>query len=162
MVDFNTPTATYSAKREYAQIADFNDFIGLKGTFAADTTMGLVNKKITGESFKGVKNILNPAGDVVGTITVESRYPGYYPELLDGINASYAERCIEDGSTAVEDTDKRNWKMTLSGETAAGDPFRLAVDDSFCTLSGYHLEATLQIFETWADAQTELSTAPTA
>ena len=162
MVDFNTPTATYSAKREYAPIDDFNDFIGLKGTFAADTSMCVLNKKISGESYKGVKNILNPAGDVVGTITVESEYANYYPDLIDGINASYAERCIEDGSTAVEDTDKRNWKMTLSGETAAGDPFKLLVDESYATLSGYHLEATLQTFETWADAQTELSTAPTA
>ena len=52
--------------------------------------------------------------------------------------------------------------MTLSGETAAGDPFKLMVDESYAVLSGYHLEATLQTFETWADAQTELSTAPTA
>ena len=162
MVDFNTPTATYSAKREYAPIDDFNDFIGLEETFTADTSMGLVNKKISGQSFKGVKNILNPHGDVVGTITVESKYPGHYPNLMNRVNTSFAENAIEEGATAVEDTDKRNWKMILSGETAAGDPFKLLVDESYATLSGFHLEATLQTFETWADAQTELSTSPSA
>ncbi|HJJ33344.1 MAG TPA: hypothetical protein O0X19_03065, partial [Methanocorpusculum sp.] len=69
----------------------------------------------------------------------------------------FAERNLDDGYTAAEDTDKRNWKMTLSGETAAGDPFKLLVDESYATLSRYRLEATLQTFETWADAQTELS-----
>ena len=162
MVDFNTPTATYSAKREYAPISEFSDFIGLKDTFQADSTMGLAEKKISGESFKGVVNILNPDGEHVATVTVESKYPGIYPNLLSGINTDFAERVLSDGCTAVEDTDKRNWKMTLSGETAAGDPFKLLVDESYATLSGYHLEATLQTFETWADAQTELSTAPTA
>ena len=161
-VNFNTPTATYSAKREYAPIDDFNDFIGLEETFTADTSMGLLNKKISGQSFKGVKNILNPHGDVVGTITVESKYAGIYPDVLGGISTDFAERNLDDGYTAAEDTDKRNWKMTLSGETAAGDPFKLQLDESYAILSGYHLEATLEIFEEWADGRTELSTAPTA
>ena len=162
MVDFNTPTATYSAKREYAPIDDFNDFIGLKETFRADATMGLTEKKISGESYKGVVNIMDPDGEHVATVTVESKYAGIYPDVLGGINTDFAERNLDDGYTAAEDTDKRNWKMTLSGETAAGDPFKLLVDESYATLSGFHLEATLQTFETWADAQTELSTAPAA
>ena len=161
-VNFNTPTATYSAKREYAPISEFSDFIGLKDTFQADSTMGLAEKKISGESFKGVVNILNPEGEHIATVTVESKYPGIYPNMLGGINTDFAERVLSDGCTAVENTDKRNWKMTLSGETGDGDTFRLAVDESFCTLSGYHLEATLQTFETWADTQPELSAAPAA
>ena len=89
-VNFNTPTATYSAKREYAPIDDFNDFIGLKETFKADATMGLLEKKVSGESYKGVVNIFDPDGDHVATVTVESKYAGIYPDVLDGISTDFA------------------------------------------------------------------------
>ena len=161
-VNFSTPAVTYDARREYAPIGTINEFLVLRQAFEQDTSMGITNKKATGLSFKGVKNILDPAGEVVATITVQSKLPGIYPDLMTGINSAFAEENLDDGYTAVEDTDKRNWKMTLSGETAAGDPFKLQLDESYAILSGYHLEATLEIFEEWADGRTELSTAPTA
>lgn len=161
-VDFQTPEVTYSAKREYAPISTINAFLTLRQAFEQDSSMGITDKKASGLSFKGVKNIINPTGEVVATITVQSKYPGIYPDLMSGINSTFAAENLDDGYTAVEDVSGRNWKMTLSGKTAANDSFRLQLDDSYAILSGYHNTATLEIFEEWADGRTELSTAPTA
>lgn len=162
MVDFDTPTATYKYTRKYAEITDVDDFTGLAAVFVADTTMGLTEKKVSAESFKGVKNILDTEGNVVATITVESKSVANYSDAFDAISNSWAETNYDAGYTAVEDTDKQNWKMTLSGVTAAGDSFKLQVAKTKAVLDGFHLTATKNTLETWADAQDELSGEPSA
>ena len=162
MVHFNTPTVTYSAKRVYKAIEDFDDYVDVKDKYQADTTMGVTGKKVTAESYATEINIVNAAGVVLGTVSVKAKNTANYSRLVEKINKDFAEEVFEEGCNAVENTDKRNWKMTLSGDSASKDPFHFAVTEDVGTLSGYHEEGTLNTFETWAATVPALNGEPTA
>ena len=161
MGSFNTPTPVYSAERPFKTIIDnFATFKGIADNLIADATMGLMKKDWNQLSLKGAKNILDPSGEPVGLLTAtfapkKADTPGIgwtsYLALMDKINNMYAERCIEDGATAVEDTDKRAWSFKFNIETAAGDDCYLQVSREKAVLSSYNLEATLQTINTWCN-----------
>ena len=162
-VNFTTPEPTYKAKRSYEQIKDIDTFTGIKTAFLSDETMGLVDKEVSGESFTRVINI-SFAGKVRATITVTSAeaagIKGLVNFLLDNDGDDLAMAGFGAGASAYENLDKVNFKMNFSAVTASNDPVKLAVDDSYATLSGFHMNATQTTVETWADSIPALSVDP--
>ena len=162
-VNFTTPEPTYKAKRSYEQIKDIDTFTGIKTAFLSDETMGLVDKEVSGESFTRVINI-SFAGKVRATITVTSAeaagIKGLVNFLLDNDGDDLAMAGFGAGASAYENQDKVNFKMNFSAVTASNDPVKLAIDDSYATLSGFHMNATQTTVETWADSISALSVDP--
>ena len=161
MVDFATPTTTYSTKRSYEPISSFSDFCDVKDEFLNDTTMGLTEKKLKSETYITVIN-MTKNGEVVAKIRIETYDEDGYDTLLARINDEIAEEAFGANAVTAEDPDKRNWKLNFSGTAASGDEFKLLVDESYAQLSGYHLPATLTAVETWADTVPVLSAEPEA
>ena len=163
-VNFTVPEPTYKAKRSYEQIKDIDTFTGIKTAFLNDETMGLVDKEVSGESFTRVINI-SFAGKVRATLTVTTAdvngLKGIVDNfLLDNDGDDLAMAGFGAGASAYENLDKVNFKMNFSAVTASNDPVKLAVDDSYATLSGYHMNATQTTVETWADSISALSVDP--
>lgn len=160
---FNTPTPVYSAERPYDDIPSFNDFGGLREDFEDDTTMGLKSKELTLVNAKGVKNILKPNGDLAVTMTVifaDTKNKGdvnsafaFYDSAMTRINTGMAENIVEEGATAVEDTDKRAWGMKFHIETATGDDCYFQIGNKKAVLSSYTLPSTLATINTWCNTQ---------
>ena len=161
MVDFATPTPTYSTDRSYEPISSFSDFCDVKDEFLNDTTMGLTEKKIKSEKYITVLNMIKN-GKVVAKIRIETSDEDGYDTLLARINDEIAEEAFGADTVTAEDPDKRNWKLNFSGTAASGDKFNLLVDESYAQLSGYHETSTYNTVETWADTVTVLSNEPDA
>ena len=161
MVDFAAPTPTYSTKRVYEPISNFNAFCNVKSDFLDDETMGLTEMKLKSENYITVINMTKD-GKVVAKVRIETADEDGYVSLLTQIGDEIAENAFGANAVAAEDPDKRNWKLSFSGVTATGDKFTLAVDDSYAQLSGYHETETCTAVETWADTVTVLSTEPAA
>ena len=161
MVDFATPTPTYSTKRLYEPISSFSDFCDVKDEFLNDTTMGLTEKKLKSETYITVINMTKD-GEIVAKIRIETSDEDGYDTLLARINDEIAEEAFGANTVTAEDPDKRNWKLNFSGTAASGDEFKLLVDESYAQLSGYHETSTYTTVETWADTVTVLSNEPDA
>lgn len=163
MGSFNTPTVVYSAVRPFkVEISTFNTFDGIATTLMSDSTMGLKKKEWNALSLKGLKNVINPEGEPVADVTVicspKKSEPGFpsicrttYPWILDSIDNNFVERNLDDGYTAVEDSDKRAWSYKFNIETAAGDDCYLQITNKKAILSSYNLPATLQTVNTWCN-----------
>ena len=157
MVNFATPTTTYSTPRLYAPIEDIENFVAVKETFLNDTSMGLTKKELKSESYTGVVTI-SKDGEVKATIRIDTKDEDGYMNLMETINTDlFAEDAYGSEATAAENPDKRNWKLNFTGLPASGDEFKLLIDETYAQLSGYHEPATLATVETWADTVAVLS-----
>lgn len=149
-ITFEPPVAVYSAERTNGKkISDFNNIIGLKETFRADAVSGFgPERKITSESYTGVIEARNPTAQYAAYVKVHSKWPGIYPDLLGGFSTDWAERTMDDGATAHELEDERNWQMVLSSTVAAtGDKFQLRVKIDKVIASNYKNQSTLDVLE---------------
>ena len=163
MGSFNTPTPVYSAVRPFKNEIDaFDTFDGIADTLMANTSMGLLKKEWSALSLKGLKNVINPDYEPVGDVTIlstpkksDAGFPTAcrvaFPILFASVNNDFMERNLDDGYTAVEDTDKRAWSYKFNIETAAGDDCYLQITNKKAVLSSYNLPATLQTVNTWCN-----------
>ena len=156
MVDFDTPSTKYNSERVYAAITDSTAIASIKTAFN-DGSLDISNKKITGETYTFAKNILDPNGKVVGTIYCTSDVLEHAVKGINGITDGFAVENIDDGYTAVADSDKTSFSMTLNGVTATGDKVRMRVTEDNAKLIDYIVPGTLEVMEDWADTVPALS-----
>lgn len=157
MVDFTTPSTKYNSERVYSPITTSTEIATVKTTFENDSSMSLNEKKVTGETYTFAKNILDQNGDVAGTIYCTSNVLEHAVKGIGGITNGWAVENIYDGYTAVADSDKTSFSMTLNGVTAAGDKVRLKVTEDKAQLIDYKIQATQEVLEEWADTVDALS-----
>ena len=150
-INFEPPVAVYSAVRQHTKIVYFNEFTGLEEEFFYNSTE-FDDREINGRSYIGAKKFYDPNGAYGGTIKVSSKYPGYYPELMEGLNTAFAERALDDGATVAEDMDARNWQVTFHGVIpATADKFQMRVFIDKVVASNYKNQSTINALETWCE-----------
>ena len=154
-ITFEPPVAVYSAERPNGKkVTDFNDMVGIKETFRADAVSGFgPERKIASESYTGVVEARNSSALYAAYVKVHSKYAGIYPDLIGGFSTDWAERTLDDGATAAELQEQRNWQMTLSSTVAStGDKFQLRVRIDKVIASNYKNQSTLDVLETFCAA----------
>ena len=150
MVDFTTPSTKYNSERVYAPITTSSEITSIKTAFES-AALDIAEKKITGETYTFAKNVLNPQGDVVATIYCTSDTMANAVKGIGGITDGFCVENLDDGFTAVADSDKTSFSMTLNGVTATGDKVKMRVTEDKAQLIDYKVAGTLEVMEDWAD-----------
>lgn len=171
---FTPSVPVYSAERYHKKITDFNTFLGLKTTWrnTAESYMKehyhiAKNAMADGdkpESYAGTIDGLTPTDFHFIKYAVSSPYPGYWPNMYDGINTDFMDRAFGDGYTAEQDFGALKWSVSLKGilDPAYGTDkfFRFVIKNEKCVLSGFKNLDTMEAVQLWCLDQDALNIEP--